>query len=233
VTTLPDAIAIIMDGNGRWAEERGLSRFKGHEVGAESVRAITRECAKLKIKELTLYAFSTENWKRPDEEVGLLMKLLERYLVQERDEIMTNGIVFRAIGEIDRLPDNVLHEYETTRDMSAGNGGMVLRLALSYGSRREILEAARKIAALAKSDPAAVEALEEDDFRRFLYDPSMRDPDLVIRTAGEMRLSNFLLWQASYAELYVAQVCWPDFRERELHEALAAYGKRERRFGAI
>jgi undecaprenyl diphosphate synthase len=227
---LPASVAIIMDGNGRWAQERGLPRAKGHEVGAESVRAITRECARLGLKELTLYAFSTENWKRPIEEVGLLMQLLERYLVQERAEIMENGIIFSAMGELDRLPPLVLGEYEKTRDMSAKNGGMVLRLALSYGSRLEILKAARKIALL----PAAeVEALGEDDFRRFLYDPSMRDPDLVVRTAGEQRLSNFLLWQASYSELYWSQVAWPEFREAALHEAFTAYGERVRRFGGL
>jgi undecaprenyl diphosphate synthase len=191
---------------------------------------VTRECARLGLRELTLYAFSTENWKRPTDEVGLLMDLLLRYLIQERGEIMQNGIRFRAIGELDRLPPNVRQEYEKTRDMSAGNQGMVLRLALSYGSRREILLAAKKIAEL---DAAAIEALGEDDLRRFLYDPEMRDPDLVCRTAGEMRLSNFLLWQASYSELYVTDVCWPDFREAQLHEALRAYGERVRRFGGL
>ncbi len=227
---LPDALAIIMDGNGRWAQDRGLPRAKGHEVGAESVRAVTRECARLGLKELTLYAFSTENWKRPTDEVGLLMELLERYLVQERPEIMDNGIVFRAVGELDRLPSRVLGEFEKTRDMSARNGGMVLRLALSYGSRLEIIKAAKKIAALG---PEAAESLGEDDLRRFLYEPEMRDPDLVVRTAGEQRLSNFLLWQASYAELYFTRVLWPDFREAALHEAFRAYGERVRRFGGL
>ncbi len=227
---LPDSIAIIMDGNGRWAQERGQPRAKGHEVGAESVRAVTRECARLGLKELTLYAFSTENWKRPVEEVGLLMQLLERYLVQERSEIMENGIVFRAVGELDRLPPRVHAEYEKTRDMSAKNGGMVLRLALSYGSRLELLKAVKKIAAL----PAAeIDALGEDDVRRFLYDPEMRDPDLLVRTAGEQRLSNFFLWQASYAELYFTKTLWPDFREEALHEAFRAYGERVRRFGGL
>jgi undecaprenyl diphosphate synthase len=230
---LPETLAIIMDGNGRWAQERSLPRVRGHEVGAESVRAVTRECARLGLRELTLYAFSTENWKRPPEEVGLLMELLERYLVQERDEIMRNGIVFRAIGELDRLPPSVLEKYEETRQMSEKNGGMVLRLALSYGSRREIILAAKKIAALAKDHPESVDRLEEEDLRRFLYEPAMRDPDLVVRTAGEMRLSNFLLWQASYAELYVTETCWPDFREAQLHEAFRAYGARIRRFGGL
>ena len=230
---LPDSIAIIMDGNGRWAQERGFPRTRGHEEGAESVRAVTRECARLGLKELTLYAFSTENWSRPPEEVGALMQLLERFLVQERPEIMQNGIVFRAIGELDRLPSQVREKYEETREMSAKNGGMVLRLALSYGSRREIMLAAKKIAELALCDPNAVESLGEDDLRRFLYEPEMRDPDLVVRTAGEMRLSNFLLWQASYSELYVTETCWPDFRETALHEAFRAYGARVRRFGGL
>ena len=232
LTPLPESVAIIMDGNGRWAQERGEPRFHGHEVGAESVRAVTRECARLGIKELTLYAFSTENWRRSEEEVGLLMALLSRFLVQERDEIMDNGIVFRAVGELDRLPPSVREEYEHTRDMSADNGGMILRLALSYGSRRELLRAAQGVARMAlEQGMDAVEALEEDDLRRFLYDPSMRDPDLLIRTAGEMRLSNFLLWQISYAELYVADCCWPEFREAQLHAALRSYAARERRYG--
>ncbi|MBX3467741.1 MAG: di-trans,poly-cis-decaprenylcistransferase [Planctomycetes bacterium] len=231
---LPEAVAIIMDGNGRWAQERGLPRFKGHEVGAESVRAVTRECARLGIGELTLYAFSTENWRRSEQEVALLMALLERYLVEERREIMDNGIVFRAVGELERLPAAVQREYETTRAMSEGNDGMVLRLALSYGGRRELLHAAQKVARLAVAEGLeAVERLGEDDLRQFLYDPSMRDPDLMIRTAGELRVSNFLLWQASYAELYVADVAWPDFREAALHQALRAYGARERRFGGV
>ena len=231
---LPRAVAVIMDGNGRWAEERGLPRWRGHEVGAESVRAITRECARLGIGELTLYAFSTENWRRPPEEVRLLMELLERYLVQERGEIMDNGIRFRAMGELERLPERVRREYETTRAMSQDNQGMVLRLALSYGGRRELLHAARGVARLAlERGMDAVEALEEDDLRRFLYDPHMLDPDLLIRTAGEMRLSNFLLWQVSYAELYVSEAAWPDFREPELHRAFQAWAARERRFGDV
>lgn len=221
-----------MDGNGRWAQQRDLPHVRGHEVGAESVRSITRECARLGVQELTLYAFSTENWRRSGEEVGQLMTLLRRYLVEERDEIMDNGIRFTAIGELDRLPDEVLSEYHTTRDMSAGNEGMVLRLALSYGGRRELLRAAQQVARLAVEEGLdAALALEEDDLRRFLYDPTMRDPDLLIRTASELRISNFLLWQVSYAELYVADELWPDFREPELHAALRAFASRDRRFG--
>jgi undecaprenyl diphosphate synthase len=164
--------------------------------------------------------------------VSLLMTLLERYLVEERGEIMRNGIVFRAIGELERLPAHVRREYEATRAMSEANGGMVLRLALSYGGRRELLHAAQQVARLAVTEGLdAALALGEDDLRRFLYDPTMRDPDLLIRTAGELRISNFLLWQASYAELYVADTAWPDFREAALHEAFRDFGGRERRFG--
>jgi undecaprenyl diphosphate synthase len=163
----------------------------------------------------------------------MLMQLLERYLVQERPEIMQNGIVFCAIGELDRLPAQVREKYEETRDMSAKNGGMVLRLALSYGSRREIFLAATKLAALAQRHPYALDDLNEESFRQFLYEPEMRDPDLLVRTAGEMRLSNFLLWQASYSELYVTETCWPDFREAQLHEAFRAYAARVRRFGGL
>ena len=225
-------VAIIMDGNGRWAQARGMPRILGHQSGVESVRAVTRHAVRLGLDQLTLYAFSTENWRRSDEEVGLLMGLLATFLVQERDEIMDNGIVFRAIGELDRLPPAVRDEYERTREMSADNGGMVLRLALSYGSRRELLRAAQGVARLAiEQGIEAAEALGEDDLRRFLYDPSMRDPDLLIRTAGEMRLSNFLLWQISYAEFYVADCCWPEFREDQLHAALRSFAARERRYG--
>ena len=231
---VPRAVAIIMDGNGRWAEERGLPRWRGHEEGAASVRAVTRECARLGVEELTLYAFSTENWRRPELEVDGLMDLLGRYLVEEREEIMSNGIVFRAIGELEALPARVREEYEATRAMSADNGGMILRLALSYGGRRELWRAAQEVARLAvEQGLEAVERLGEEDLRRFLYEPEMRDPDLVVRTAGEMRLSNFLLWQASYSELYVASEPWPEFREESLGRAFAAYGGRVRRFGAV
>ena len=230
---LPRAVAIIMDGNGRWAEAQGLPTLRGHERGAESVRAVTREAARLGIEELTLYAFSTENWRRSQDEVTGLMELLRRYLVEERAEIMENGIRFRAIGELDRLPDEIQAEFATTRDLSAANTGMVLRLALSYGGRRELLRAAQAVARLALEEGLErVMDLEEDDLRRFLYDPDMADPDLLVRTAGEMRVSNFLLWQISYAEFVASDVLWPDFREEALHAALRAYAARERRFGA-
>jgi undecaprenyl diphosphate synthase len=230
---LPRAVAVIMDGNGRWAEDRKLLRVEGHKRGAESVRTVTRECARLGIKDLTLYAFSTENWSRPSHEIKVLMSLLRRYLIDERREIMDNGIVFRAIGQLDRLPANVQREYEKTRDMSAENGGMTLRLALSYGARQEIFEAAKAMSRLALSDPKRFDSLTPDDFRLFLYDPEMPDPDLLIRTSREQRLSNFLLWQLSYTEIYVSDWHWPDFREAQLHEALRNYAQRERRFGGL
>lgn len=230
---LPQSLAIIMDGNGRWAEERQSRRAVGHRIGAESVRTITRECARLGLKELTLYAFSTENWQRPKYEIVLLMKLLKRFLIHERKEIMENGIVFRAIGQLDRLPADVLREYERTRDMSADNPGMILRLALSYGARQEILDAAKKMAALIKDHPEQAAQLKADDFRQFLYDPEMRDPDLLIRSSYERRVSNFLLWQISYTELYITKTHWPDFRVAELHEAFRDYAGRHRRFGGL
>lgn len=230
---VPEAVAIIMDGNGRWAERRGEPRIFGHEAGAESVRKITRECARLGVKELTLYAFSSENWKRSEEEVDLLFGLLRRFLVDERPEIMGNAIRFRAIGRLAELPEPVFREYERTVSMSAGNDGMVLRLALSYGGRQELLDAARRLLDLARRDPdrARAAVADEEAFRSLLYEPGMADPDLLIRTAGEQRLSNFLLWQVSYAELYVTDVTWPDFRESHLHEAFRDYARRERRFG--
>jgi undecaprenyl diphosphate synthase len=230
---LPRNLAIIMDGNGRWARRRLLIRVKGHEEGIHSVREITRECAKLGLESLTLYAFSVENWKRPKREIDALMKLLRRFLVDERDEIMENDIRFTAIGRLDDLPDAVRTELEETRRLSAGNGGMILCLALSYGGRTEILDAAARIMKDVREGRLASSELDEEGFRRYLYAPEIPDPDLMIRTAGEMRVSNFLLWQLSYSELYVTPVCWPDFRVPQLHEALKAYAERERRFGAV
>jgi undecaprenyl diphosphate synthase len=231
--TLPRHIAMIMDGNGRWAERRGLPRRSGHEEGAKSVREVTRECARLGIGQLTLYSFSRENWRRPPAEVSFLMRLLKRYLVKERREIMDNRIRFTAIGRLEELPKDVQAEIARLRALSAGNGGMVLCLALNYGGRTEIVDAARSFARDVAAGRARLDDLTEESFARYLYDPRMPDPDLLVRTAGEMRLSNFLLWESSYAELYVTPVCWPEFRTEALHEALRAYGARQRRFGGI
>jgi undecaprenyl diphosphate synthase len=222
-----------MDGNGRWAETRDLRRTRGHAEGVESVRATTRECARIGIEQLTLFAFSEENWKRPQREVSLLMRLLRRFLVGERSEIMDNNIRLTAVGRIDRLPEDVRRALDRTREMSAANSGMNLCLALSYGGQQEIVDAVRSIAERVRDgrlEPGAITAATIDDH---LYQPRMPAVDLMIRTAGEMRLSNFLLWKLSYAELYVTPACWPAFREAELGHALDAYAKRVRKFGGL
>ena len=228
---LPRHIAIIMDGNGRWAQARGLDRVKGHEAGAESVREITRACREKGVEALTLYSFSTENWRRPEAEVSALMALLERYVLQERREIMDNGIRLRTIGQTDRLPLFVRMPLKALCHESRNNGGMVLTLALSYGSRNEIVEAAKSIARDAKAGRLDPDRLDERIFGSYLETAGLPDPDLLIRTSGELRVSNFLLWQIAYAEIYVTDVAWPDFRRNQLDLALAAFGGRERRMG--
>ena len=230
---LPRHTAIIMDGNGRWARERGKTRITGHRRGAESVRVVTTACARKGIGQLTLYAFSTENWKRPRSEVNALMRLLRRYLAAERGTILDNNIRFTTIGRTHELPEAVQEELREVKRLSSDNSGMVLCLALSYGSRREITDAARKLAIDVKAGKLDPDTITEDSFAGYLDTAGMPDPDLVIRTAGEMRLSNFLLWQASYAELYVTQAYWPDFREEELDKALDAFATRKRKFGAV
>jgi len=232
-STLPRHVAIIMDGNGRWAKARGLPRTRGHAEGVESVRAVTRECARLRLQQLTLYAFSEENWKRPRREVTLLMRLLRRFLVRERDEIMENDIRLTAIGRIQRLPDDVRRELDRTRELSAGNHGMILNLALSYGGRQELVDAMRAIAERVRKGELEPDAIDETVIAAHLYQPEMTPPDLLVRTAGEMRLSNFLLWQLSYSELYVTRACWPEFREQALHEAFESYARRVRKFGGL
>jgi undecaprenyl diphosphate synthase len=230
---LPGHVAIIMDGNGRWAQRRRRARIWGHRAGVASVRATAIECARLGIGRLTLYAFSQENWKRPRREVDILWKLLRRFLVHERDEIMANDIRFTAVGRIEGLPDTVRRELEETTRLSAGNPGMVLCLALNYGGRAEIVDAARALAVRVRRGEIRPEDIDEESLARHLYAPGAPDPDLLIRTAGEMRVSNFLLWQISYAEFHVTPVCWPEFREPQLHEALRDYAGRDRRFGAL
>jgi undecaprenyl diphosphate synthase len=230
---IPGHIAIIMDGNGRWARKQGLRRVFGHQNGAESVREITRECARLGVQRLTLYAFSADNWKRPEREVSFLMRLLRRYLVEERGEIMDNNIRFTAIGRLQSLPGDVRSELDRTIDMSRANTGMVLCLALSYGARQELVDAIRRLAEDVKQgrlDPAQI---DEGAISRRLYDPDAADPDLLIRTGGDVRISNFLLWQISYTELWVTPVMWPEFKRGHLHEAILDYSRRDRRFGQI
>ena len=229
----PENVAIIMDGNGRWAQTRGLRRIAGHREGVNSVREIVTSCARMGMQSLTLYAFSVENWKRPRREVLYLMRLLKRYLVQERPTLMKNGIRLRAIGRVDDLPEDSLATLRETERLTSGNDGMTLRLALSYGSRAELADAAKAVARDAVAGVLDPDDIDEETLRRYLYDPVTPDPDLMIRTAGEMRLSNFLLWQASYAELHVADVCWPDFDRSQLLRALESYARRTRKFGGL
>ncbi len=230
---LPRHIAIIMDGNGRWAQNRGLPRIEGHRRGVHSVRAIVEECAKLGLDQLTLYCFSSENWKRPRPELDLLMSLLQRYVVAERDEIMRQDIQFQTIGRTDRLSKKILAEVNKTVEMSRDNPGMRLCLALDYGARDELVTAVRGIAEKVRSGNLNIDEIDEETVSQHLYTAQMSDPDLVIRTAGEMRISNFLLWQISYAELWVTEILWPDFRQPELMTALKDYAARDRRFGGL
>ncbi len=231
---MPAHVAVIMDGNGRWARNRGyLDRIRGHEAGIDSVREITRSCAQLRLKALTLYAFSKENWKRPATEVGALMELLRRFLVGERDELMENQIRLTAIGCLEDLPASARGALDETIRLTAGNRGMALVLALSYGGRDELVRATRAIAgrvARGELDPASIDAATVADA---LDTHGLPDPDLLVRTSGEQRISNFLLWQIAYAELHVTPVLWPDFRRRELLDALVEYQRRERRYGMV
>ena len=230
---LPRHIAIIMDGNGRWAQRQGLPRIEGHRRGVASVRRITEECARLGIEQLTLYCLSSENWKRPREELDFLMHLLEQYMIEERSTIMEQGISVRMIGRREGIPPATLAEMDKTIDMTAANRGTRLCLAINYGGRSELLDAVRRVVAdveAGRLDPAT---LSETHISDRLYTASMPDPDLLIRTAGEMRVSNFLLWQISYAEIWVTDLCWPEFQESDLHRAIEAFAGRERRFGGL
>ena len=230
---VPKHIAIIMDGNGRWAEARGMRRVKGHEAGIDSVRAISEECARLGVGQLTLYAFSEENWRRPRLEIEFLMRMLKRFLVKERDTLMRNNMRFGAVGRLDRLPKDVRRELDKTIKLAEDNTGTLLSLALSYGGRAELVDAMKNLAEKVQAGELQPDQINEAMISTNLYQPDMPDPDLVIRTAGEMRLSNFLLWQISYAELYVTETLWPDFREEHLQAAIEDFTTRERRFGGL
>jgi undecaprenyl diphosphate synthase len=228
---LPRHVAVIMDGNGRWAKNRRLPRLEGHRRGRESVRTIVRTAAKIGIPYLTLYTFSLENWRRSEDEVRGLMALLEVVLRDEVEELDGNGVQLRAIGRLDMLPANTRRALEETMATLAGNRRLVLTLALSYGGRAEIVDAVRRIARQVEQGDASTDGIDEATVRSALYDPELPDPDLLIRTSGEMRISNFLLWQIAYAEIVVTDVLWPDFREKDLIASIKAYQKRERRFG--
>jgi undecaprenyl diphosphate synthase len=230
---LPDHVAIIMDGNGRWAQQRGLARVEGHARGVKSVRATVEECCRLGIGQLTLYCLSSENWKRPQAELDFLMLLLEQYLVDERKEILEQNIRFSTIGRRSDLPERVLTEIDTNVRLSQDNTGMALCLAINYGGRTELIDAVRSLAKQAQAGTLDPDRIDEAVINSALYTAGMPDPDLLIRTAGELRVSNFLLWQISYAELWVTDLCWPDFDRATLHQALKAYGSRERRFGGL
>ena len=235
---MPRHVAIIMDGNGRWARKRGFPRFAGHRAGAKTVRLIVEECARLQKhqggpQQLTLYSFSTENWNRPAEEVSLLMELYVEYMRSQRQLLIDNNIQFAQIGRREGLPGPVLEELERTLEATRGNTGMTLCLAINYGSRGEITDAVRRIAAEVAAGRLAPEAISEQTISERLYTAGMPDPDLLIRTAGEMRISNYLLWQISYAELYVTDVYWPEFGVEELHRALRNFAGRNRRFGGV
>jgi undecaprenyl diphosphate synthase len=229
----PEHIAVIMDGNGRWAKGRGMLRVFGHKEGIGSVREITTECAKMGVKSLTLYAFSVENWKRPRQEVAFLMELLEQFLVEERPTLMENGVRLRAIGRIDDLPAGALARLRETEALTAQNEGMLLRLALSYRARAELADALKLFARDVAAGKVREGEIDDETLRRYLYDPTTPDPDLLIRTSGELRISNFLLWQISYSEIYVAKECWPEFRRPQLLAALEDYARRVRKFGGL
>ncbi|GAA4764855.1 MULTISPECIES: isoprenyl transferase [Flavobacterium] len=228
---LPKHLAIIMDGNGRWAKQQGMLRAFGHENGTKSVRTTVEACAKLGIENLTLYAFSTENWNRPKLEVDTLMKLLISSLKKELETLIKNDIRLNSIGNLETLPKGVQKELAEVIEKTKNNSRMTLTLALSYGSREEILNAVKKISDKVKNNIISIDGIDESILNNHLYTHNLPDVDLVIRTSGEHRISNFLLWQIAYAEFYFTDVLWPDFKEEHLYEAIISYQKRERRFG--
>jgi len=230
-TNLPKHLSIIMDGNGRWAKQKGLLRAMGHENGTKSVKATIEACAKLGIEFLTLYAFSTENWNRPKLEVETLMKLLVKSLKKELKTLIVNNIKLNAIGNLEKLPKSAQKELLDVIEATKDNSRMTLTLALSYGSREEIVNAVRNISHKVKNNIISIDTIDDSIINEHLYTQNLPDVDLLIRTSGEHRISNFLLWQIAYAELYFTDVLWPDFKEHHLYEAIISYQKRERRFG--
>jgi undecaprenyl diphosphate synthase len=232
-TQIPRHVAFIMDGNGRWAQQRGLPRIEGHRLGVETVRNVVETATELKLDQITLYCFSSENWKRPQIELDFLMALLCQFLILERPMILEQGLQFRVIGRIDELDEEVIQEIETTKSLTVNNTGTTLCLAINYGSRSEIVDAFKKMALNIEQGITKSDDISEELISSHLYTAGMPDPDLVIRTAGEMRLSNFLLWQMSYAEFYVTEKFWPEFREEDFYQAIYNYSQRDRRFGGL
>lgn len=233
IEKVPGHIAVIMDGNGRWAAERGLPRVKGHEAGAESVRACVKACGELGVRVLTLYAFSTENWRRPRQETDALMGLLEKFLRERTPEMVERGIQLAAIGRLNDLPPACRRQLDRSIEATAGNTGITLVFALSYSGRAELVDAIRSIAAEVRAGALDPDQIDEEVVRSHLQTRRWPDPDLLIRTSGEMRVSNFLLWQISYTELHVTKKYWPDFREEDLIEAVRDFNRRHRRYGGI
>ena len=233
LSRIPKHIAIIMDGNGRWAKERNLPRALGHRAGVETIRKIVKECDKLGVKYLTLYAFSTENWSRPLEEVDALMKLLVEYLKNEFEELNANNVVINSIGNISKLPKACRDELNSAYEKTKNNKGLILNLALNYGGRNEIVEAVKKVSLDLMNKKISENEITEDLFSRYMYTKNMPDPDLIIRPSGELRLSNFLLWQSAYSEFWFSDINWPDFHEKQLKIAISDYQKRDRRFGKV
>lgn len=233
IEQMPRHIAIIMDGNGRWAQKKGLPRVEGHRQGGKTVETIALRCVDFGIESLTLYSFSIENWKRPQYEINALMHLYTQYLVGIRAMLERNNVKLIHLGRTDGLPDSVLDELNTTMELTSKNSGMILALALNYGGRAEIVDAAKKIAQEYKSGRLSLEDIDQQCINRHLYTAGLNDPDLLIRTANEMRISNFLLWQISYSEFYVTKTFWPDFKKASLEKAIRAYALRTRRFGTI
>ncbi|SHK33092.1 undecaprenyl diphosphate synthase [Clostridium cavendishii DSM 21758] len=230
---VPKHIAIIMDGNGRWAKERNLPRTMGHKAGVETIRRIIKECDKLGVKYLTLYAFSTENWKRPKDEVSALMKLLVEYLKKEFDELNRSNVVINNIGDISKLPLECQKELKAAYEKTKHNTGITMNLALNYGGRDEILNAVNGIIKDVKDSKLDINKIDESVFSNYLFTKGMPDPDLIIRPSGEQRISNFLLWQCAYSEFWYSNINWPDFSEQDLHKAIYDFQNRDRRFGGI
>lgn len=233
LNTVPQHIAIIMDGNGRWAKEKGLPRIKGHEEGANSIKEIMKACKELDIKVLTLYAFSMENWQRPKNEIQKLMKLLVKYLQNNLKTLLEEEIKLMAIGELSFLPNFVFKKLNETIELTKNNKKRILNLALSYSSRLEIVSATKKLCEDVKKGLIEIEEINEKTFSDCLYTKDLPEPDLLIRTSGEFRISNFLLWQLSYTEIYITNTYWPDFRKKEFYKAIIEYQHRKRRFGKI
>ena len=231
--SLPAHIAVIMDGNGRWAHKRNLPRVAGHRAGIQAVREIVEASAELGVQVLTLYAFSTENWKRPRREIQTLMELLREYLGKELDHIHRNNIRFGTIGDTPQLGAAVQRELDRAIEQTQSNSGLRFNVALNYSGRNELVHAVNEILQEAKENPLLLEGVTEEDFSKHLYTKDLPDPDLLIRTSGELRVSNFLLWQIAYSEIWVSDTLWPDFRKRHLYEAIVAFQKRERRYGGL